>query len=386
MTERSLFGEITVEQFLAEYWQKKPLLIRGAFADFEFPVDADELAGLACEADVESRLITQSADGEQFKLSHGPLDESVFSELPEKDWTLLVQAVDHWVPQAAELMQHFNFAPNWRLDDLMISYAADGGGVGPHYDNYDVFLIQAAGKRRWEVGGLFGEESPRKPDIPVMILPDFQPEQSWELEPGDMLYLPPQVGHNGVAVGDGCMTYSVGFRAPSHAELFQSFSRRLADELLSEVRYADPALPLQENPGEITGQALDQVKQLMQSYLDDPARLSQWFGEYMTEPKYPELAAGNEGDAVELAEIDGLYRTEGARLAWHQLADDSFTLFADGQSHRFTEAELPLVQAITEEYAFGLPEDLSDAETALLQALIQQGALHSGEEYDDEEG
>mgnify|MGYP000049767022 CR=1 FL=1 len=148
MSERSLFGEITVEQFLAEYWHKKPLLIRGAFADYEFPVDADELAGLACEADVESRLITQSADGEQFELKHGPLDESVFADLPAQYWTLLVQAVDHWVPHASELMQQFNFVPNWRLDDLMISYAADGGGVGPHFDNYDVFLIQAAGRRR----------------------------------------------------------------------------------------------------------------------------------------------------------------------------------------------------------------------------------------------
>jgi len=383
MSERSLFGEITVEQFLAEYWHKKPLLIRGAFADYEFPVDADELAGLACEADVESRLITQSADGEQFELKHGPLDESVFADLPAQYWTLLVQAVDHWVPHASELMQQFNFVPNWRLDDLMISYAADGGGVGPHFDNYDVFLIQAAGRRRWEIGGIYGEESPRKPDLPVMIIPDWQPEQSWELEPGDMLYLPPQVGHNGVAVGDGCMTYSVGFRAPSHAELFQSFSRKLADQLLSEVRYADKDLSLQQNPGEITGQALDKVKSLMQGYLDDPERLSQWFGEYMTEPKYPELAGAAEGQPLSLDGIEGLYRTEGARLAYHQLDANRYTLFADGQSFPFTEAELPLVQAVTEEYAFGLPDDLSDAEQELLQALLHQGSLYCEESEDD---
>jgi len=387
MPERSLFGEISVEQFLAEYWHKKPLLIRRAFADFEFPVDADELAGLACEEDVESRLIRQSADGEQFELTHGPLDESVFAELPSQYWTLLVQAVDHWAPQASELMQQFNFVPNWRLDDLMISYAADGGGVGPHFDNYDVFLIQAAGKRRWEVGGIYGENSPRKPDLPVMIIPDWEPEQSWELEPGDMLYLPPQVGHNGVAVGDGCMTYSVGFRAPSHAELFESFSRRLADELLSEVRYADQDLTLQDNPGEITAEALDRVKGLMQQYIDDPARLSSWFGEYMTEPKYPELAQNNCDEPIDgdlLDEIEGLYRNEGARLAWHKLPDDNYTLFADGSSLPFTEAELPLVEAICAEYAFGLPEDLTDNERVLLIELISQGVLYADDgEADD---
>ncbi|MCV6587793.1 MAG: cupin domain-containing protein [Marinobacterium sp.] len=381
--ENRIFGDISVEQFLAEYWQKKPLLIRGAFANFEFPVDADELAGLACEEDVESRLIIHSDDGEQFDLQHGPLNESVFPSLPARCWTLLVQAVDHWVPQAGELMQQFNFIPNWRLDDLMISYAADGGGVGPHYDNYDVFLIQAAGTRRWEIGGLFDENSPRKPDLPVMILPDWQAEQSWELEPGDLLYLPPQVGHNGIAVGDGCMTYSVGFRAPAHTELFNSFSRRLADELLSEVRFADPDLSLQANPGQITTEALQQVQQLMQNYLADPQRLSQWFGEYMTEPKYPELSQPAIDEPLNLDlldEIEGVYRTEGARLAWCQIdSSDQHYLFADGNTLPFSAAELPLVEAICSEYAFGLPEDLTDSERELLGELIQTGVLYTDE-------
>ena len=205
-------GELSLEVFLAEYWQKKPLLIRNAFPSMSVPIEADELAGLACEAFVESRLIIQDAVSDKWELTHGPFTEKTFQSLPEKHWTLLVQAVDHWVPAAAEFLTQFHFIPSWRIDDLMISYSADGGGVGPHYDNYDVFLVQAQGRRQWEVGGSYDAEAPRRPDTPVMILSDWEPQQQWILESGDMLYVPPRVGHNGIAVGNDCMTCSVGFR------------------------------------------------------------------------------------------------------------------------------------------------------------------------------
>lgn len=204
-------GDIDIDVFLRDYWHKKPLLIRNALPDVKAPVDADELAGLALDEEVESRLIQFNPKADDWHLDHGPLAEERFSELPEKNWTLLVQGVDHWVPEAADLLEQFNFIPNWRVDDLMISYAVDGGGVGPHYDNYDVFLIQTSGTRRWELGPLCDENSPRRDNTPVMILPEWNPEVVYELNPGDILYLPPRVAHNGIAVGDDCMTCSVAF-------------------------------------------------------------------------------------------------------------------------------------------------------------------------------
>ena len=215
----SHLGDISIETFIAEYWHKKPLLIRQAFPDFEAPVTPDELAGLACESKVESRLLIENPDSGDWQLKHGPFEESLFSELPKEHWTLLVQGVDHWVPEAADFIEQFRFIPSWRLDDLMISYAAKGGGVGPHYDNYDVFLLQVGGQRRWEVGGLHDQDREFLPGKPVRILSHWEPEQSWVLNPGDMLYLPPRVGHNGVAVSDDCVTYSVGYRAPQNGDM-----------------------------------------------------------------------------------------------------------------------------------------------------------------------
>lgn len=245
------WGDLSAEIFLRDYWQKKPLLIRNAFPGFVPCISADELAGLACEEEIESRLIeTDPATGD-WSLEHGPFAEERFATLGSKPWTLLVQAVDHWVPDVAPLMQAFDFIPQWRRDDLMISYASDGGGVGPHYDNYDVFLLQAEGVRRWEFGGLFGKDSPRRDDTPVMILPEWQAEQSFDLQPGDMLYLPPRVGHNGVGVGDGCMTWSIGFRAPSHSEILQGLTQSICDGLSSDLRYEDPDLALPTHPARL---------------------------------------------------------------------------------------------------------------------------------------
>ena len=287
-------GEMSAETFLREYWQKKPLLIRNAFPDFEPPVSADELAGLACEEDVESRLVIQDAEGDQWALENGPFEDARFSELPESHWTLLVQAADHWIPEANALLEQFRFIPSWRIDDLMISYATKGGGVGPHYDNYDVFLIQASGQRRWEIGGIFGEDSPRRDDTPVMILPEWNTEETFILNPGDMLYIPPRVGHNGIAESDDCMTYSVGFRAPSHADILRQFTDYVGEQLKSETRYNDPDLRLQSSPGQILQTDIEKVRGIISGYLNEPDLLENWFGEYMTEQKYPEQSGPSE--------------------------------------------------------------------------------------------
>ena len=162
-------GKFPIDKFLSEYWQKKPLLIRNALPDVTSPVSADVLAGLACEEEVESRIVIQNKTANKWELKHGPFSEETFSTLPSTHWTLLVQAVDHWMPQAAKFLELFTFIPRWRIDDLMMSYASDGGSVGPHYDNYDVFLVQTNGKRKWEVGEQYDENSPLIQNLPVSI-------------------------------------------------------------------------------------------------------------------------------------------------------------------------------------------------------------------------
>lgn len=204
-TPLQLLGGLTAREFLRDYWQRNPLLIRQAIPDFETPLSPDELAGLALEEEVESRII---APGEQgpWQLRQGPFKEEDFSTLPEREWTLLVQAVDQFVPEVAELVEPFKFLPSWRIDDVMISYAAPGGGVGPHYDNYDVFLLQGYGRRRWKIGQRCTSESPLQDNPDIKILAEFEQTDEWVLEPGDMLYLPPQLAHDGIAE-DECMTF-----------------------------------------------------------------------------------------------------------------------------------------------------------------------------------
>lgn len=385
MTEQSSpFGDISVETFLQEYWQKKPLLIRNAFPDMEAPVGADELAGLACEEDVEARLVIQGPEDDQWELKHGPFNEDTFAALPEDNWTLLVQAVDHWVPEANDIVEQFRFIPNWRYDDLMVSFASQGGGVGPHYDNYDVFLIQTQGKRRWEVGGFFDQNSPRRPDMPVMIIPDWEAENTWVLEPGDMLYIPPQVGHNGVSESDDCMTYSVGFRAPSHAEILRSFTDFVGEKLTSESRYTDPDLKLQDNPGQIEADSLQQVRDIFNQYLNDDAQLSKWLGEFVTDPKYPDLdqAPDEEISLEQLQETlaDGdllLSRNEGSRFSFFQLPENRVRLFVDGESFLCEGAICSLATSLCQNPNIVINQgDWSDEALNILVQLLNQGSVY----------
>ena len=192
-----LLGGLTAREFLRDYWQRKPLLIRQAIPDFQNPLEPDELAGLSLEEEIESRLII--GQDRTWELRRGPLPEDTFAGLPERDWTLLVQSVDQFVPEVDEVLEPFRFLPSWRVDDVMISYAAPGGGVGPHYDHYDVFLLQGHGRRRWRIGQPCTADSPLIDGLELKILADFQQTDEWVLEPGDMLYLPPGIAHYGIA-------------------------------------------------------------------------------------------------------------------------------------------------------------------------------------------
>lgn len=380
-----LLGGITAREFLRDYWQKKPLLIRQAIPDFESPIDADELAGLALEEEVESRVVIEHGE-RPWELRRGPFAEDAFSTLPEREWTLLVQAVDQFVPEVAELLEHFRFLPSWRIDDVMISFAAPGGSVGPHFDNYDVFLLQAQGKRNWKIGQMCNSESPLLQHADLRILAEFEESAEWVLEPGDMLYLPPRLAHFGIAEDD-CMTYSVGFRAPSAAEVLTHFTDFLSQYLTDEERYTDADAQPVSDPHQIQGDALDRLKGLLAEHMSDERMLLTWFGQFMTEPRYPELVAGEElGEEDFINSLqDGaiLVRNPSARLAWSEV-DDDVLLFASGQS-RYLPGKLrellKLVCSADALHSENLGEWLADEDGRdLLCELVKQGSLGFADE------
>jgi 50S ribosomal protein L16 3-hydroxylase len=276
----TLLGGISAEEFLKEYWHKKPLLVRNAIPDFSGLLNPDELAGLACEEDAQSRLI--SFKGKQWKMEQGPFNEDRFAQLPERDWTLLVQELNHHLQEAADLLQQFNFIPHARLDDLMVSYAPDGGGVGPHFDSYDVFLLQGLGQRLWRISEQ--EDLSLVEGSPLRILKNFNTDQEWTLSPGDMLYLPPHVAHWGIAVGD-CMTYSIGFRAPSAQEFGIEFLNYLQEHKTLFGQYRDPDLSLQDAPAEIAHPMISSVHQMLEGLKWDDEDVADFLGRYLTEPK-----------------------------------------------------------------------------------------------------
>ena len=380
-----LLGGLSPQQFMQRHWQKKPLLVRQAFPDFESPLSPDELAGLSLEDCVESRLIIEHG-AQPWELRRGPFAEDSFSQLPERDWTLLVQAVDQFVPEVAELLEHFRFLPSWRIDDVMISYAAPGGGVGPHFDNYDVFLLQGHGHRRWRIGQMCDSDSALLDHPDLRILADFQQTDEWLLAPGDMLYLPPRLAHYGIAEDD-CMTYSVGFRAPSASEVLVHFTDFVAQFLPDEERYADADLQPGGEPQQIQADALQRLRGLLNQHLQDDRLLMAWFGQFMTEPRYPELLQGEDLQASQLQQAldEGamLVRNPSARLAWAELGDE-LMLFASGQGRLLGGELRELLQLLCQApalHADNLAPWLQQEEAhTLLLELIKQGSLEFADE------
>ena len=310
-TSANVLGDITLDEFFKEYWQKKPLLIRNAFPNFVSPLTPDELAGLALEEEIESRIVIEQGTSGPWELQTGPFAETVFAELPESHWTLLVQAVDLWVPEVKSLLNHFDFLPPWRLDDIMVSYAPKGGSVGPHFDYYDVFLLQGLGQRRWQVGENCDHNSPRVTGTLLRILSEFNNSEDWVLNPGDMLYLPPQVAHWGVAEND-CLTYSIGFRSPSLADMLGD----LATELMSRdhpAYFRDPQMKPEMSTETIHPLFIQQLKSMLSELLDDEDLLADWFARYMTSPKYPEYTeeTGENG----MAQVSGKNYLNGEQIA-----------------------------------------------------------------------
>ena len=342
-------------RFLRDYWQKRPLLVRNAFPGFATPVEPEDLAGLACEDGVLARLIEHDKANDAWKVRHGPFAEDDFPGLPDHDWTLLVQDVDKWDADVRELLAQFRFLPRWRVDDIMISFAATGGSVGAHVDHYDVFLLQAQGERRWMIDAsvALGKPAPDlafQEDVAIKLLQRFAPTHEWVLSPGDMLYLPPLVPHHGVAENP-CLTFSVGMRAPSSAELIADYLDTLVADADEAVRYHDEDLTAPQDPYEIDARAMERVVEALNALrMNDPDRLGDWFGRFITTYRAAGevVARGDERPRIELewdlAQGASLQRHPASRLAWRRKRRGA-SLFCSGLALDLPVADARLLAA-----------------------------------------
>ena len=343
-----MFGDISIEVFLRDYWQKKPLLIRNAFPDFESPITPDELAGLACETDT-ARIVIEKGGKHAWEVRHGAFDDADFTNLPETHWTLLVNDTDQHLAELKAVMEPFRFIPDWRIDDLMISFAVEGGSVGPHIDEYDVFLIQAQGQRRWQI-----TTQPAKPDnflagLDLRIMRDFEAEQEWVVNPGDMLYLPPNVPHYGVALNE-CMTYSVGFRAPSQAEMLENLVENLLEDPRLKQRFNDSERECQAHPGELTAGDMERLIDFVVDALpQDTQALQLWLGKYLSQPKVDnndtlEPSCLSKAELIKLINRRATFeKPPGIRFLYF-INDDEICLFANGTLHRAAAEQLQFIQ------------------------------------------
>lgn len=375
----SILGALGDAEFIERHWQREPLLVRGALADTAALIDGDELAGLACEDAVDARIVIHDAARDAWRCEDGPFDADRFATLPQRGWTLLVQAVDQYLPDVAALREHFAFLPRWRLDDVMVSYASDGGGVGPHFDHYDVFLIQARGTRRWQIGQRCGQHSTLREHPRLKLLADFQAREEHVLHAGDMLYLPPGIAHQGTALGDDCITCSVGFRAPAHGELLQGAAVQLAAGLPEDARYRDIAQAIDPDPFLINDAALARVRAawdgLARERID--AALAYAFGCQLTEPRHPERigdAAAHDRRAL-ARRVAGnsslqLVHDPASRFAY-TLAGEHALLFVDGEAYHTSAA---LARGVCHAHV-ALHELRDEHDRAVLLALLAHGSL-----------
>jgi 50S ribosomal protein L16 3-hydroxylase len=363
-----LLGGLTPQQFMKRHWQKKPLLVRQAMPGFQAVLDRAALFELAAHEGVESRLVT-CRDG-RWRLRQGPLARRALPSLKQPGWTLLVQGVDLHHEGIHQLLQQFRFVPDARLDDLMISYASDGGGVGPHFDSYDVFLLQAQGRRRWKIGR--EKDLSLRDDVPLKILARFEPEQEFVLEPGDMLYLPPRYAHDGIAEGE-CMTYSIGFRAPRRAELARELLQRIAEEADevagADLLYRDPRSPATDQPGAVPPDLQDFARQSLEALLRDPQSLPRALGEYLTEPKARVwFEAGRAPRLLRAVALDRRTR----------MMHDARHIFINGESYRASGRDAALMRRLADRRALGEAELAGASADArgLLSAWCEAGWLH----------
>jgi 50S ribosomal protein L16 3-hydroxylase len=321
-----LLGELTPREFLARHWQKKPLFIPQALPEFSDLLSPEELMDLALREDMQSRLVLER--GGRWTVKQGPLRKADFKGLKAERWSLLVQGIDLVLPQGKELLQRFSFIPHARLDDLMVSLAPNGGGVGPHFDSYDVFLLQGLGRKRWQISEQ--EDHTLIPDAPLRILKKFKKEQEWVVEAGDLLYLPPRYAHYGVALND-CLTYSIGFRAPSAQELIGQFLVYLEESVEATGLYEDPNLALQAHPAQLSAQMVSRVQRMLTQIKWGRDEVAGFLGRYLTEPK-PHVFFDAPLQPFSRQRFASLARKQGVRLSLKsQMLFHAGSVFINGE-------------------------------------------------------
>lgn len=364
----TLLGGLTPAQFMRRHWHKKPLLVRQAIPNFQPPVLRPEMFALAAEESVESRLVQQIKGG--WKLRHGPFARRSLPAMSQREWTLLVQGVDLHNDAVHQLMQQFRFVPEARLDDLMISYATDGGGVGPHFDSYDVFLLQAHGRRRWRIGRQ--KDLTLKEGIPLKVLAEFEPEEEFVLEPGDMLYLPLRYAHDGIAEGE-CMTYSIGFRAPARAELAQELLVRLSEDAAEDEQvqmYRDAKQEAVAEPGAIPAELQAFAKEALERALSQPLALERALGEYLTEPKPNVWFEASDGGAM----LEAVRLDRRTRMMY-----DAQHIFINGESYRAGGKDATLMRRLANQRYLSSKDiqRASDEALELLSIWCDDGWAHA---------
>lgn len=373
----SFFGSLTVQQFLDEYWQKKPLLVRGAWPGFENPLPPPAFLRLSEREDALSRLMVKHEGEHNWELREGPFEAADFEALPESQWTLLIQEVDRLVPAVRDMLKAVDFLPRWRLDDIMISYAANGGGVGAHIDNYDVFLLQGHGRRRWQINTTPVEEERLIEDIEVSILADFEADRDWVLEPGDMLYLPPRIAHFGVAEGE-CMTFSIGCRAPSEQDILGAVLEQALMNVDPDARYADPGLSLTDSRAGLGDGIVEWVSQLIEGLTADKDALREMLGTILSQPRrWTDESVLPEDTLMDALEGGGRVRpSSSSQVLMEQGPEGVLWLFAAGEMIELDAAFEPVLTKLI--LGDGLrAEDLGEIAEFddLLDELYAQGTL-----------
>ena len=378
-SSKKYFLGMPVAAFLRDYWQKKPLLIRQAFPDYQAPLSPEDLAGIACEEGVLARLVKHDRRKDHYSIETGPFKESIFPKLGKKDWTLLVQDMDKWDGDVRQLIAAFDFLPRWRVDDVMISFATPGGSVGPHIDQYDVFLLQAQGQRRWEIDTNPSADKTFRKNTELKLLETFNASITWTLQTGDMLYLPPGVPHHGEAL-DACMTFSLGMRAPSHAELLNDWADGLFERVSEDVRYSDKDLTAAKDSGEIDAATCERVLAIFkQNVPDSNAAAALFFGRFVTtyrnsmEISAPPKTPKPEKVLEQLSKGALLEPHPFARWAWCKAGREAI-LFVQGYSFSTTHiVASSLARAVTmNAKAFA---EIPLSERGLIFELIERGYL-----------
>ena len=364
----TLLGGISPQTFMRRYWQKKPLLVRGAMPGVTPPTTRAALFDLAASDDVESRLVSQF--GGRWALRQGPITRRALPGLSKPNWTLLVQGLDLHVQAAHEMLRQFSFIPDARVDDLMISYASDGGGVGPHFDSYDVFLIQVQGQRRWRIGRQ--ADKTLREGAPVKLLANFVAEQDWVLSPGDMLYLPPGWAHDGVAIGE-CMTCSVGFKVPWQRELARELLPRLVDDdesVKGDRIYRDPKQEASSNAAQVPVALQAFAREAMQRALAEPLALERALGESLSEPKPRVWFEAGQADLPQPAAVELDRRT--------RMLYDSASIFLNGESFRASGRDAKLMRLLADQRQLGRAQvaALSAGAFELLRQWVEDGWVH----------